>query len=137
MQWSPPAFVPAALAGAGVALGAVTLLLDAPGRILVGAAALLLLALAGREAFLRPRLAAGPEGVEVATLSGRRLLPWGLLRVRVRTARRWGTTVRTLELDTSSGPSDDGVLVVLGRWDLGADPEAVARALDAERPGSA
>jgi hypothetical protein len=36
---------------------------------------------------------------------------------------------RTLELDTSAGPNDDGVLVVLGRRDLGADPDEVARAL--------
>jgi hypothetical protein len=36
---------------------------------------------------------------------------------------------RTLELDTATGPDDDGVLVLLGRRDLGADPEEVARVL--------
>jgi hypothetical protein len=41
--------------------------------------------------------------------------------------------VRTLELDTATGPEDDGVLVVLGRWDLGADPADVARALESAR----
>ncbi|CCG01036.1 PH domain-containing protein [Blastococcus saxobsidens] len=134
MQWSPPALVPAGLAAAGVALGATALLLDAAGRVLVGGAAVLLLALAVREALLRPRLAAGPDGVEVRTLTGRRLLPWGLLRVQVRTARRWGTTVRTLELDAwPPAGDDDGLLVVLGRWDLGADPRDVARTLDAAR----
>ena len=134
MQWSPPALVPAALATAGVALGAVTLLLDTAGRVLVGGAAVLLLALAVREALLRPRLAAGPDGVEVRTLTGRRFLPWGLLQVHVRTARRWGTTVRTLELETwPPAEDDDGLLVVLGRWELGTDPRVVAAALEAGR----
>jgi hypothetical protein len=43
---------------------------------------------------------------------------------------------RTLELDTASGPDDDGLLVVLGRRDLGADPDEVARALQALDPTS-
>ena len=134
MQWSPPALVPAALATVGVSLGAVTLVMDTAGRILVGGAAALLLALAGREALLRPRLAAGPDGVEVRTLAGRRLLPWGFLRVHVRAARRWGTTVRTLELETCPpAEDDDGLLVVLGRWELGDDPRVVAAALEAGR----
>jgi hypothetical protein len=38
------------------------------------------------------------------------------------------------ELDTAAGPDDDGVLVVLGRRDLGADPEQVARELRALDP---
>jgi hypothetical protein len=41
---------------------------------------------------------------------------------------------RTLELDTAAGPDDDGVLVVLGRRDLGTDPDDVARALRALDP---
>ena len=129
MQWSPPKVVPAALAAGGLFLGAVTVVLDDAGRVLVGAAALLLLLLAVRDVLLRPRLATADDGLEVRTLTGRRVLPWGLLRVRVRTGRRWGTTVSTLELDTAAGPDDDGVLVVLGRWDLGADPADVAAAL--------
>ncbi|MGY1916891.1 PH domain-containing protein [Blastococcus sp. SYSU DS0973] len=132
MQWSPPAYVPAVLAAGAALLGATTLLLDTPGRVLVGGAAVLLLALAARESVLRPRLRTGPEGVEVRTLTGARVLPWALLRVRVRPARRWGTTVRTLELELEG---DDGVLVVLGRWDLGTDPEAVARDLERAAPG--
>ena len=130
VQWSPPTLVPASLAAGSLVLGAVTVLLDDAGRVLVGAAALLLLALACRDLLLRPRLAAAGDGVEVRTLTGRRVLPWGRLRVRVRATRRWGTTVRTLELDTAAGPDEDGELVVLGRWDLGADPRDVARALE-------
>ncbi|MGY2065951.1 PH domain-containing protein [Blastococcus sp. SYSU DS0619] len=134
MHWSPPAYVPVVLAAGAVLLGAAGLLLDTPGRVLVGGAALLLVALAAREAVLRPRLRTGPDGVEVRTLTGVRVLPWALLRVRVRSARRWGTTVRTLELELDG---DDGVLVVLGRWDLGADPETVARDLERAAPGRA
>ena len=130
MQWSPPVLVPAGLAATGGALAVATLLLDPAGRVLVGAAAVLLLALAAREALLRPRLAADAHGVAVRTLTGRRLLPWGTLRVRVRVAHRWGTTVRTLELETSAVDDDDGALVILGRWDLGADPRDVARVLE-------
>ena len=94
----------------------------------------LVLALAARDALLRPRLTAGPDGVDVRTLSGRRHLPWRGLRVQVRATKRWGVRSRTLELDTAQGPDDDGVLVLLGRRDLGADPEEVARALQALAP---
>jgi hypothetical protein len=56
--------------------------------------------------------------------------------VRVRESRRLGVRSRTLELDTAAGPDDDGVLLVLGRRDLGTDPDEVARALRALDPTS-
>jgi Bacterial PH domain len=121
-----------AAVAAGLALSVV--LLDAPGRVLVGTAALLLLLLVAHDLRARPRLRAGPDGLDVATWTGRRHLPWALVRVRVRVTRRLGMSSRTLELDTAGGPDDDGVLVVLGRRDLGADPEVVARALRALDP---
>jgi hypothetical protein len=49
--------------------------------------------------------------------------------VHVRATRRFGVRSRTLELDTAAGPDDEGVLVLLGRRDLGTDPDEVARAL--------
>jgi hypothetical protein len=49
--------------------------------------------------------------------------------VQVRETRRLGVRSRTLELDAAAGHGDDGLLVVLGRRDLGSDPEDVARAL--------
>jgi hypothetical protein len=116
-----------AVLGLGLALAVV--FLDAAGRVLVGAGALLLVALAVRDLLTRPRLAAGPDGVDVRGLTGGTHLPWARLRVRVRETRRFGMRGRTLELDTASGPDDDGLLVVLGRRDLGADPDEVARAL--------
>ena len=129
MEWSPRAAETAALGAVGLGLAVAGVLVDPVGRVLVGAAAVLVLALALRDALLRPRLAAGPGGVQVRTLTGRVHLPWPVLRVRVRTSRRLGVRHRTLELDTATGPDDDGVLVVLGRRDLGADPDEVARAL--------
>lgn len=134
MQWSPRAGETAALVAIALGLALALLILDAPGRVLVGGGALLLLALAARDVLARPRLAAGPDGVDVRTWTRGRHLPWAGLRVRVRETRRLGVRSRTLELDTASGPWDDGVLVVLGRRDLGADPEEVARALRALDP---
>ncbi|MGY1640335.1 PH domain-containing protein [Geodermatophilus sp. SYSU D00703] len=134
MEWSARRGETAALAAGSVVLALVTAVLDAPGRVLVGGAALLLLALAARDLLLRPRVTAGPSGVAVRTLSGRRQLPWSRLRVRVRETRRLGVRSRLLELDTAPGPADDGVLILLGRRDLGTDPEQVARALTALRP---
>ena len=135
MEWSPRTGETAALAGVGAVLGLATVLLDPLGRVLVGAAAVLLLALAVRDRLLRPRLAAGPSGVAVRRLTGTAELPWARLQVRVRDTRRWGLRSRLLELDTAAGPDDDGDLVLLGRRDLGADPGDVARALRDLRPG--
>jgi PH (Pleckstrin Homology) domain-containing protein len=134
VEWSPRTGETTVLVVVGVVLGLATVFLDALGRLLVGAAAVLLLALAARDRVLRPRLAAGPAGVAVRRLTGATLLPWGRLQVRVRQTRRWGLRSRLLELDTAAGPDDDGELVLLGRRDLGADPGDVARTLHALRP---
>jgi hypothetical protein len=134
VQWSPRGGETVALVVLGVGLALAVVFLDAAGRVLVGAGALLVLALAVRDVLTRPRLAAGPDGVDVRGLTGGVHLPWAPLRVRVRETRRLGMRSRTLELDTATGPEDDGVLVVLGRRDLGTDPDAVARALRALDP---
>ena len=129
MQWSPRRGETVALVAVALCLALALVVLDSPGRLLVGTGVLLLLALAARDLLARPRLAAGADGVDVRTLTGRQHLPWSGLRVRVRDGRRLGIRSRSLELDTSAGPHDDGVLVVLGRRDLGTDPADVARAL--------
>jgi len=129
VQWSPRPAETVALAVIGLGLALAVVLVDSAGRLLVGAAAVLVLGLAARDALLRPRLSAGEDGVVVRTLAGRRSLPWRDLRIEVRATKRWGVRSRTLELDTATGPDDDGVLVLLGRRDLGADPEEVARVL--------
>ena len=135
MRWAARTAETVALALGGLLLVLGALTLDAGGRVLVGGAGLLLVALAARDVALRPRLSADAGGVVVRTLSGRTRLPWPLLRVRLRTTRRLGVRSRLLELDTAAGPDDGGVLVLLGRRDLGTDPAAVARALEALRPG--
>jgi hypothetical protein len=135
VQWSPRVGETAVAAAAAVALGLTALLVDPLGRVLVGTAALVLLAVAARDLALRPRLRADPAGVTVRTLSGSTSIPWPALRVRVRATRRLGTRSRTLELEDAR---DDAVLLVLGRRDLGTDPGAVATALwTAEAGGSA
>jgi Bacterial PH domain len=134
VQWSPRPAETVVLCLVALALTVAVVFLDLPGRLLVGTAALVVLALAVRDVVARPRLSAGPDGVEVRSWASRRHLPWALLRVRVRATRRLGMTNRALELDTAAGPDDAGVLVLLGRRDLGADPEAVARALHALNP---
>jgi hypothetical protein len=131
VHWTPRRAESIALAAVGLGLGlaAAVVVADTPGRILVGAAALLVLALGVRDLLGGPRLSAGPEGVDVRTLWTRRHLPWAALRVQVRVTRRFGVQSRALELDTAAGPDDGGVLVLLSRRDLGAEPDAVARAL--------
>ena len=134
MHWSPRIGETAALGAVGLGLALAVLAVDTAGRLLVGAAALFLLLLTARDLLLRPRLAAGPDGVVVRTLGGRSQLSWLGLQVRVRTSRRFGVSNRVLELDTATGPDDEGVLILLGRRDLGTDPEEVARALRALDP---
>jgi hypothetical protein len=135
VQWSPRAGETAALGAVGLGLALAAVAVDAAGRVLVGAAALLFLALAAHDALLRPRLAADDRGVAVRRLGGTARLAWPQLRVAVRTTRRFGLVSRALELDTAAGVDDAGVLVLLGRRDLGVDPAAVAEQLGRLRPG--
>jgi hypothetical protein len=134
VQWSPRTGETVALAVVGLGLALSVVVLDAAGRVLVGTGAVLVLVLAARDLLARPRLVAGPDGIDVRTLTGRRHLPWPGLRVSVRETRRLGVRGRTLELDTARGTDDPGVLVVLARRDLGTDPQEVARALRALDP---
>jgi hypothetical protein len=120
-----------AVAGLGLALA--VLVVDPVGRVLVGGAALLLLAVAVQDALVRPRLQAGAVGVTARRLTGATEIPWPVLQARVRSQRRWGVRSTTLELEDRS---DDAVLVVLGRRELGADPAVVAEALHAAGAGS-
>ena len=128
MQWSPRTGEVVATAVAGLGLALAVLLVDPVGRVLIGAAALLLLGLAARDALLRPRVLARADGVTVRALTGATTIPWRHVRARVRTQRRWGMRARTLELEDRT---DDAVLLVLGRRELGTDPETVAEALHA------
>jgi hypothetical protein len=128
VQWSPRVGEVVATAIVGLGLALAVLLVDPLGRVLIGGAAVLLLGLAARDALLRPRLQADANGVTVRALTGPTTIAWAQLGVRVRVQHRWGLRARTLELEDRA---DDAVLIVLGRRDLGADPETVADALHA------
>ena len=133
MQWSPRVGETVLTAAAGLVLGLAAVLTDPVGRVLLGGAALLLLGLAARDVLVRPRLLADATGVRTRALTGSTAIAWPVLRARVRSQRRWGVRSTTLELEDRT---DDAVLVVLGRRELGADPAAVAEALHAAGAGS-
>jgi hypothetical protein len=130
--WSPQpsvavlAWVLAVAAGAWAAFSD-----DPPGRVLLGAVALVL-ALAGLfTTVARPRLAADHEGIAVRGLVGTRRWPWAEVNVRLVRTRRLGRETATLEVDAEN--AEPPALVVLGRFDLGADPEEVVDELLALR----
>jgi hypothetical protein len=123
-RWFPRPVETAVAAGGALLAAALAAVSDPAGRVLFGLAAIGLLALTAVDLLLRPRLAADPTGVRIRTLGVRRRLPWSALeRVDVDERNRYGLTARTLELDAG------GMLVVLGRRSLGADPREVADAL--------
>ncbi|MFC7755147.1 PH domain-containing protein [Tsukamurella soli] len=103
----------------GGALGVLLLSLAALGALWAGLTGLV----------LRPRLRADGDGVTFRGLAGTVDLPWAGLSVQARRTRRLGRDSVSLELD------DGDRLLLLGRWELGAPPAAVAEALDALRPG--
>ena len=126
-QWGPsvPAITAVALAGILMAIGCATVATDPAGRFLTGMAAV-------GVADLRRRVLAGPSRLRSsAGLVYRGWLRTQTLRradiesIRITQFRRWGRTVRLLEIDTHAGQ-----LLVLSRWDLGGDPLDV---LDAHR----
>jgi PH (Pleckstrin Homology) domain-containing protein len=104
---------------------------DPPGRVLLGLVALML-AFAGLfGAVVRPRLAADADGVTVRGLTSARRYSWAEINVRLVRTRRLGREVATIELDAEHAEVPG--LVILGKLDLGADPEDVVGALLALR----
>ena len=128
-EWSPPALGIAAcgIFGLILAIGAVTLITDAPGRILVGIAAVGLLVFASLSWRARPKLAISDDGLLTRGWSRSHVLRHGDIKiVRITEFRRLARKVRLLEIDTT-----DGRLLVYTRWDLGTDPLNVLDALTA------
>ena len=128
-EWSPPALGIAAcgILGLILAIGAVTLITDTPGRILVGIAAMGLLAFASLSWRARPKLAISDDGLVIRGWSRTNLLQRGDIKiVRITEFRRLARKVRLLEIDTT-----DDRLLVFTRWDLGTDPLNVLDALTA------
>lgn len=126
-QWGPPT---AGIIGAGVvglimAAGVVTLVTDPPGRVLVGVAAVGLLVFAIMSWRARPKLAISDGALVFRGWWRTRHLGHADIKlIRITEFRRIGRKVRLLEIDTT-----DDRLLVLSRWDLGADPLRVLDAL--------
>jgi Bacterial PH domain len=126
--WAPKvelaalAWVLAAAAGAWAAFAD-----DPPGRVLLGTVALFLAAAGLFGSVVRPRLAADHQGVTVRGLARTRTWTWAEVNVRLVRTRRLGRDTTSIELDADNAEVPD--LVVLGRLDLGADPEDVVDAL--------
>ena len=104
-----------------MAIASVTLVTDAPGRLLSGIAALGLIVFAGLSWRARPKLAITPDGLALRGWFRTHLLRQsGIKTIRITEFRRFGRRVRLLEIETASGG-----LVILSRWDLGTEPLAV------------
>jgi hypothetical protein len=110
-----------------MAIAAVTLVTDPPGRVLaiIAAAGLLLFATLSWRA--RPKLAISDGDLIVrGATRAHRLTKADIKIIRITEFRRLARKVRLLEIDTT-----DDRLFVLTRWDLGADPLEVLDALTA------
>jgi Bacterial PH domain len=134
-EWSPPALGIAAcgIFGLILAIATVTLITDAPGRILIGIAATGLLVFASLSWRARPKLAISDDGLLTRGWSRTNILRRDDIKiVRITEFRRLARKVRLLEIDTT-----DDRLLVFTRWDLGTDPLNVLDALtDAGYAGS-
>jgi Bacterial PH domain len=138
-DWSP-SWAPVALTWTAALLSALWLAAlwisgsDPPGRLIAGAATVGLAALATFWTRARPRLHADAGGVTIGGLRRSRHHPWPLVTdVRVVRVRRLGRESSLLEIDTVTADGGER-LYVLGRLDLGTDPEDVADALARTRP---
>jgi hypothetical protein len=126
-QWEPRA---TGIAGCGVAgvlmaIAAVTLVTDVPGRLLAGIAAAGLILFAGLTWRARPKLAITPDGLVLRGWFRTQLLQRSDIKIiRITEFRRHGRTVRLLEVETVAGG-----LTILSRWDLGTNPLEVLDAL--------
>ncbi|MGZ8177695.1 PH domain-containing protein [Williamsia sp. SKLECPSW1] len=126
-SWSTPrpAGVALIVGGLVLAAGAVASLSDPAGTVIMGVAAILLIATGTGALVLRPRLVVAPSLIRLRTLRGAtEYTPSEITRIRAVSTARLGRKVRTLEFDLS-----DDRLVVLGRWDLGGHPDDVVDAL--------
>ena len=128
-EWAPSAAGIAACGIAGIlmAIACVTLITDAPGRLLIGISAAGLILFASATWRARPKLAITSDGLLVRGWWRTRLLRRDDIKiVRITEFRRIGRKVRLLEIDAA-----DDQFLVFSRWDLGTDPLQVLDALTA------
>ncbi|BDX29466.1 hypothetical protein TUM20985_00130 [Mycobacterium antarcticum] len=129
-KWGPPTggLVGCGIFGIVMAIAAVTVVTDVPGRALAAIAAVGLLTFAAMSWRARPKLAIGDDGLVVRGWFGTQVLGrQDVAKVRITEFRRIGRKVRLLEIDTVA----DDRLLVFTRWDLGTDPLDVLDALTA------
>lgn len=108
-----------------MAIAAVTVVTDPPGRILAAVAAVGLLLFAGVSWHARPKLAITAGGLVLRGWIRTQVLQHSDIKIiRIIEFRRYGRKVRLLEVETA-----DGDLVLFSRWDLGTDPMDVLDAL--------
>jgi hypothetical protein len=128
-RWEPRTAGIAGCGAAGVlmAIASVTLVTDLPGRVMTGIAAAGLILFAGATWRARPKLAITPEGLTIRGWFRTQVLqPSHIKIIRITEFRRYGRTVRLLEVETANGG-----LVLFSRWDLGTNPLEVLDALTA------
>lgn len=128
-QWAPTSGSIAAIGVLGLllAIAAVTAITDLPGRVLVGVAAVGLIAFAMFSWRARPKLAISGDGLVIRGWWRTHVLQPGDIKLtRITEFRRLARKVRLLEIDTN-----DDRLLVFTRWDLGTDPLNVLDALAA------
>ena len=108
-----------------MATASVTLVTDAPGRVMTGIAAVGLILFAGATWRARPKLAITPDGLVIRGWFRTQLLQRSDIKIiRITEFRRLARKMRLLEVETA-----DGGLVVFSRWDLGTEPLDVLDAL--------
>lgn len=123
LDWAPRSGETALAALGGAVMTALGFTVDPTGRWLVWAAAALLFGIGVVDLLVRPRLRADDSGLTVRALTVRRSAPWPQVEMQLRQHQRFGRSVATLELDVEEK------LIILGRRELGADPEVVLEQL--------
>lgn len=123
LDWAPRPAETALAAVGGLVMTALGFTVDPTGRWLVWAAAALLFGIAAVDVVIRPRLRADSSGLTARSLTGRTRGAWSEVEMSLRQHQRFGRSVATLELEL------DEKLIILGRRELGADPELVVQQL--------
>ncbi len=107
-------------------LGGLFAAAGAVGVVQLWALAAVLIPLGMRDGWMAPALELGENGIRYVQGLRRRTARWEEIEaVRVRQERHWLAFGRNLELDLA-----DESLIVLSRWQLGADPDQVAAAVE-------
>jgi Bacterial PH domain len=128
-RWQPRTTGIAGCGAAGVlmAITDVTLVTELPGHIFTGVAAVGLILFAGMSWRARPRLAITPDGLLLRGWFRTQVLQASDIKIiRVIAFRRYGGTMRLLEVEKTGGE-----LVLFSRRDLGTNPVEVLDALTA------